>query len=232
MTEPYGPSTPTDPGDEPVSPKPDQPTGATGDEPVTPNPDGGAPTSAGDEPVTPTADGPAAATGAGGDGAAPRSYRLLIRIAAVVLVVVVGVVAYIAFFQKSDPTAAKVGDCVSITMSGTLATATRLSCDDVKALYVVTAAGPSVQCDAYEASYFGSTRDRAKLCLFYNVKVGDCLKVTANGDGEAKGACEAGMLKVVLVSTDTADASTCPASADVARPDVTRKRLICFATVT
>jgi hypothetical protein len=152
-------------------------------------------------------------------------------VAAVVIVVVVGVIAYLVFFQKSDPTAAKVGDCVSVTGSASLATATRLSCDDDKALYVVVAAGKSVTCDPYEVSYTGSTRDRTKLCLFYNVRVGDCLSLTQKGDGDAKGTCAAGMLKVVSVRTDTADESQCPGEADVARADATRKRLICFATV-
>ena len=158
--------------------------------------------------------------------------RLLVRLAAVVVVIVVGVIAYLVFFQKSDPTAAKVGDCVSITGSDYAATATRIPCDDQSALYVVTASGRAVTCDAYEVSYTGSNRDRTKMCLFYNVAVGDCLKVTQNGDGDAKGACAAGMLKVVSVKTDTSAASACPTQSDAARVDATRNRLICFVTVT
>ena len=199
MTEPYGPSTPTDPGDEPVpASSPERPT-----------------------PTTPVA--------APTVRKAPR--RLLLRLAAVVVVVVVGVIAYLVFFQKSDPTAAKVGDCVSVTGSENAATATRISCNDQSALYVVTASGKSVTCDAYEVSYTGNNRDRTKLCLFYNVAVGDCLKVSQNGDGDAKGACAAGMLKVVSVKTDTSAASACPAQSDAARADATRNRLICFVTV-
>jgi hypothetical protein len=198
MTEPYGPSTPTDPGDEPI------------------------PTEA------PEATSPATAPAA---PAAVKSPQRIIRVAAVVVVFVVGVIGYLVFFQKSDPTAAKVGDCVSITGASNLATATRLSCDDQSALYVVTAAGKTVTCDSSEVSYSGSARDRTKLCLFYNVRVGDCLTVTPKGDGDAKGTCAAGTLKVLSVRTDTADKTTCPAEADEARADVTRNRLICFSTV-
>ena len=198
MTEPYGPSTPTDPGDEPI------------------------PTEA------PEATSPATAPEA---PAAVKSPQRIIRVAAVVVVFVVGVIGYLVFFQKSDPTAAKVGDCVSITGASNLATATRLSCDDQSALYVVTAAGKTVTCDSSEVSYSGSARDRTKLCLFYNVRVGDCLTVTPKGDGDAKGTCAAGTLKVLSVRTDTADKTTCPAEADEARADVTRNRLICFSTV-
>jgi hypothetical protein len=198
MTEPYGPSTPTDPGDEPI------------------------PTEA------PEATSPATAPEA---PAAVKSPQRIIRVAAVVVVFVVGVIGYLVFFQKSDPTAAKVGDCVSITGASNLATATRLSCDDQSALYVVTAAGKTVTCDSSEVSYSGSARDRTRLCLFYNVRVGDCLTVTPKGDGDAKGTCAAGTLKVLSVRTDTADKTTCPAEADEARADVTRNRLICFSTV-
>jgi hypothetical protein len=160
-----------------------------------------------------------------------KSPQRIIRVAAVVVVFVVGVIGYLVFFQKSDPTAAKVGDCVSITGASNLATATRLSCDDQSALYVVTAAGKTVTCDSSEVSYSGSARDRTRLCLFYNVRVGDCLTVTPKGDGDAKGTCAAGTLKVLSVRTDTADKTTCPAEADEARADVTRNRLICFSTV-
>jgi hypothetical protein len=162
---------------------------------------------------------------------AKRPRHLLFRLAAVVVVVVVGVIGYLVFFRNSDPIAAKVDDCVSISGSANLATATRLSCDDELALYVVTAAGKTVTCDTHEVSYSGSNRDRTKLCLFYNVRVGECLKVTQNGDGDAKGTCAMGMLKVLSVRTDTGDKAQCPAEADEARADATRNRLICFATV-
>jgi hypothetical protein len=160
-----------------------------------------------------------------------RHGRLLVRVVAVVVAIVVGVIVYLVFFQKSDPAAAKVADCVSISGSASLATAQRLSCDDQDALYVVTAAGKGVTCDANEVSYTGSNRDRTKLCLFYNVRIGDCLSLAQKGDGDAKAACAAGMLKVVSVRTDTAEESQCPSEADVARADATRNRLICFATV-
>ncbi len=199
MTEPHGPSTPTDPGDGSV---PTRTYGST-------------------SPNKP----PAALAGV-------NISKRLVRGAAVVVVIVVSVIGYFVFFQNSDPTAAKVGDCVSISGSESVATAKRLSCDDPKALYVVTAAGKNVTCDTSEVSYTGSNRDRTKLCLFYNVRVGDCLKVAQSGNGDAKGTCAAGMLKVVSVRTDTADEAQCPANADAARADVTRKRLICFTTLT
>ena len=198
MTEPYGPSTPTDPGDEPI----------TAEAPEATSPE--------TAPTAPTA---------------VKLPKRLIRVAAVVVVIVVGVIGYLVFFQKSDPTAAKVGDCVSITGPSNLATATRLSCDNQSALYVVTAAGKTVTCDSSEVSYSGSARDRTKLCLFYNVRVGDCLTVTPKGDSDTKGTCAAGMLKVLSVRTDTADKAQCPAGAEEARADATRNRLICFTTV-
>jgi hypothetical protein len=161
----------------------------------------------------------------------PRRRTLLLGAAAVLLAIVVGVVGYLLFFQKSDPTTAKVGDCVSIRSSAIAATATRLSCDDASALYVVTAAGKSVTCDSHEVSYTGGARDRTKLCLFYNVKVGDCLTLTQKGDGDAKGTCAKGMSKVASVRTDTASAAQCPPEADTALTNTTRNRLICFAAV-
>ena len=161
----------------------------------------------------------------------PRRRTLLLGAAAVLLAIVVGVVGYLLFFQKSDPTAARVGDCVSVKGSAIAATATRLSCDDASALYVVTAAGKSVTCDSHEVSYTGGSRDRTKLCLFYNVKVGDCLTLTQSGSGDPKGTCAKGMSKVASVRTDTASAAQCPPEADTAFTNTTRNRLICFAAV-
>ena len=161
----------------------------------------------------------------------PPRRKVLFGVAAVLLAIVVGVVGYLLFFQKYDPTAAKVGDCVSIKGSAKDATATRLSCDDSKALYVVTASGKSVSCDRHEVSYTGNSRDRTKLCLFYNVHVGDCLTLTQSGDGDAKGTCAAGTSKVVSVRTDTSSESQCPPDAETALTNATRNRLICFAGV-
>ena len=161
----------------------------------------------------------------------PRRRTLVLGAAVVLLAIVVGVVGYLLFFRKSDPTTAKVGDCVSVTGSAIAATATRLSCDDARALYVVTAAGKSVTCDSHEVSYTGGSSDGTKLCLFYNVKVGDCLTLTQKGDGDAKGTCAKGMSKVASVRTDTANAAQCPPEADTALTNATRNRLICFAAV-
>ena len=44
----------------------------------------------------------------------PPRRTVLFGFGAVLLAIVVGVVGYLLFFQKSDPTAAKVGDCVSV----------------------------------------------------------------------------------------------------------------------
>ena len=161
----------------------------------------------------------------------PPRRTVLFGVAAVLLAIVVGVVGYLLFFQRSDPTAAKVGDCVSIKGSANDATATRLSCDDSKALYAVTASGKSVRCDRHEVSYTGGSRDRTTLCLFYNVKAGDCLRLTQSGSGDPKGTCAKGMSKVASVRTDTASAAQCPPEADTALTNTTRNRLICFAAV-
>ncbi|HET7723995.1 MAG TPA: hypothetical protein VFK68_05110 [Propionibacteriaceae bacterium] len=158
--------------------------------------------------------------------------RLLFRLAAVVVLVVVAVAGYVLVFARSDATAAKVGDCVSVTGTAADARARRVACSDAGALYVVTAAGPKVNCDASEVTYTGGARDRTRLCLFYNLRVGDCLSAGRGGEPDTKAACAPGMLKVVYVDTSSADETKCPPAADVARTDDTSSRLICFATVT
>jgi len=221
MTEPHSHATPTDPDGLPTSADPYVPEAQTP-----------APSRSNAAPAAPGAPDGYAPEPAKGSLVLNRSGRLLVRLLAVVVVVVVGVIAYLVFFRRSDPTVAKVGDCVSVSGSAAVAVATRLSCDDQKALYVVTAAGKAVTCDKDEVSYTGNNRDRTKLCLFYNVRVGECITATPGGDGDAKVGCTAGTLKVLTVRTDTADETQCPAQADVARSDALRKRLICFQTVT
>lgn len=156
--------------------------------------------------------------------------RVLFGLAAAVVVVVVAVVGYVLVFARSDATAAKVGDCVSVSGSAASATARRVACSDSSALYVVTATGAKVTCDVSEVTYTGGERDRTRLCLFYNVRVGDCLAIAQGGT--TKGSCAPGTLKVVYVDTSSADETKCPAEADVARTDDTHARLICFATLT
>jgi hypothetical protein len=157
--------------------------------------------------------------------------RLLFRLGAVVVVVVVAVLGYVAIFARSDAMAARVGDCVSISGSSSSAHARRVACSDSTALYVVTATGRTPTCDASEVTYTGSLLDRTKLCLFYNLRVGECLTVARAGEGESKDPCAPGRLKVVHVDASTADQTKCPPEADIARTDDTRARLVCFVTV-
>lgn len=157
--------------------------------------------------------------------------RLLFRLAAVVVVIVVAVLGYVSVFARSDATAAKVGDCVSVTGSASDARARRVACSDSSALYVVTAAGPKVNCDSSEVTYTGGARDRVRLCLFYNVRVGDCLAPGQGGGPDTKAPCAPGRLKVVYVDTSSADETKCPPEADVARTDDTNARLVCLATL-
>lgn len=161
-----------------------------------------------------------------------RSRRLLFAVAAIAVVLVVGVGGYVAIFQKSGLGATSVGDCVSMSGSSTSMTAKRISCDDPKALYVVTATGTATNCDAGEVTYSGSGIRRTNLCLFYNVRQGECLASSQQGGDAAKTSCTPGTIKVVSVRTDTSDKTQCPTSADLAKIDITRKRMVCFETVT
>jgi len=198
MTEPYGPSTPTDPGDEPI------------------------PTEA------PEATSPATAPEA---PAAVKSPQRIIRVAAVVVV----------FRRGRDRLPGVLPEVRSDRREGRRLREHHGGVEpgDRHQVVLRRSVGPvrgdgsrqDRDCDSSEVSYSGSARDRTKLCLFYNVRVGDCLTVTPKGDGDAKGTCAAGTLKVLSVRTDTADKTTCPAEADEARADVTRNRLICFSTV-
>ncbi len=158
--------------------------------------------------------------------------RVLFRLLAVVVVVVVAVLGYTLLFARGDATAAKVGDCVSITGPASAAHVRRVACSDSSALYVVTATGRTAACDVSEVTYSGSPRDRTRLCLFYNLRTGECLAVSRSGGGDTKGACAPGMLKVVFVDSSSADQTTCPPQADVARTDDVRNRLVCFVTLT
>ncbi|MBI4900810.1 MAG: hypothetical protein HY829_10070 [Actinobacteria bacterium] len=210
MTGPHAQPTPTDPESEAVRADPARPTGPAGAEAVRAG---------------------AARTPAADTITVVNPRRLLFRLGAVVVVVVVAVLGYVAIFARSDAMAARVGDCVSISGSGSDAHARRVACSDSTALYVVTATGRTPACDPSEVTYTGSLLDRTKLCLFYNLRVGECLTVTRGGDGESKDGCAPGRLKVVYVDASTADQTKCPAEADIARTDETRTRLVCFVTV-
>lgn len=148
----------------------------------------------------------------------------------IVIVVVALVSVYLVFFAKSDVGRSSAGDCVSVT--GTIAQldAKRLDCTDPAALFVVAAivtGGGS--CDPGEVEM---TKDfGTKWCLFYNVKVDDCLWFNAYKATE-KGACAFGSKRVSYVSADTYDKTLCPKGSTTAIVDRQRGRLLCLTDVT
>jgi hypothetical protein len=148
------------------------------------------------------------------------------RIVLAAIVLAIGGIIFIVV--KPGAAAAKVGDCLNLTGTTATPNASMVSCDDPTATYVVTAQGAT--CDENEDEFTFTTKGATikKVCLFYNVKVGDCLTVGTTG-AEAKGACTPGASKVTLATTGTADISQCPAESTTSIPNVTRNKLICLA---
>lgn len=158
--------------------------------------------------------------------------RILVAVLAVVVVLGAAAVVWRNYVAYSDPAVSRVGDCLRISGSESSPTATRLSCKDNAAMYVVTATARSVTCDSAEDTLKITGRDGAvtTLCLFYNVSVGDCI----TGDrslSDTRQPCASGLKKVVKVATGTADRTTCPPESDSALSDAKHPRLVCFVTV-
>jgi hypothetical protein len=138
------------------------------------------------------------------------------------------IAAVVIFVVKPGASGAKVGECLNITGTTKEPDATKVSCDDAKATYVVTAVGAA--CDEYEDEFTFTQKGAtvSKLCLFYNVKVGECIKVSTSG-ADTKGDCSPGTYKVLLTKDGTTDDSQCPAEATTSIPNVTRNKLLCLA---
>ncbi len=175
-----------------------------------------------------TGPGPSAPSGA--VKAAGVGVGILKSVAGRVIIgIVVAVIAgIVVFVVKPGASGAKVADCISITGTSANPDATKVGCDDVKAVYVVTAVGAT--CDEYEDEFTFTAKGAtvSKLCLFYNVKVGDCLTVSSTG-ADTKGACTPGSFKVTLTKDGTADDTQCPSESTTSIPNVTRNKLICLA---
>ena len=173
--------------------------------------------------------------------AAPNKKNkwLIIAIAAVV---VIGIITFVVIRQqKTATTAANVGDCIKIT-SATLSNpeTSQAPCTEQDAIFVVTeTGGSSVSCDENEPSYVeGKDTDKpsSRVCLRYNLKVGECLDLGAlSTTVPKKVTCSASAststVKLVALLTDTTDESKCPADSQ-ASPLTKRNLVYCFGDPT
>jgi hypothetical protein len=92
-------------------------------------------------------------------------------------------------FLGAEAAAPDVGDCVTLTGSSTDANADTATCGGDGVLYKVVADNGS--CDDTELSYTISVtgKDAADLCLAWEVKTGDCVKINGINDPDEKVAC-------------------------------------------
>lgn len=172
--------------------------------------------------------------------AAPGAKKKRLIITAAVLVVVAIVVTFsIVHNQKTATTAANVGACIKITSATLIDPKTEQApCSDPAALFMVTETGGSdVKCDENEPSYVEGkdTNDpSSRVCLRYNLTVGDCLDVgLLDSSVPKKVDCTAPTsttAKLVLLDLTTADESKCPSDSK-ALPLTKRNIVYCFAPV-
>jgi hypothetical protein len=213
---------------QPQNPYPGQPQNAYPGQPQTPYP-GQSQYGQGQIPnAYATGQGPSAPSG-GAKAAAVGVGFLKTVVGRIVIAVVIAAIAGVIYFVvKPGPAGTKVGECLNITGTTANPDATKVSCDDAKATYVVTAVGAT--CDEYEDEFTFKTKGAtvSKLCLFYNVKVGDCLTVSTTG-ADSKGVCSPGSYKVTLTKDGTSDDTQCPGESTTSIPNVTRNKLICLA---
>lgn len=171
---------------------------------------------------------PVPPAGAAKPSVAKRGAAGLIRnLIAIAVLLVLGVVGYLVF--KPGVAGAKVGDCLTIAGNDTSAKADFLSCEDPNAAYVVTSTDG--QCDSAESSYEVSKTgvQITKLCVWYNVKVGECLTDDSKGAAQKK-PCESGLFRAEVVKDGTSDEKQCPDGTQ-ALGDAKRNKLICFSEV-
>jgi hypothetical protein len=134
-------------------------------------------------------------------------------------------------YKNTGAAAMKVNDCVAITGTKSSPDAKKVSCTDATAIYKVTAL--DVTCDENESEYTETIKGLStKLCLFYNVTVGECIAKGTASKVSSKGACTPGTYKVLATKDDTADENTCPDMTEFTLPNTTRNKLICLVQVT
>ncbi len=156
----------------------------------------------------------------------PKTSRAIVfAIIGVVAVLVIGFGSLVAYFVvTTDPSNAKVGDCIDFTVEkapkgGELfgeAVAEKIGCEEKTAAYKVGVRldNPSASCpgEAY-ASYFqkGGPFGKFKLCLIPNVAAGDCFVESPTKTDRFP--CSAGprrdAIKVLGVVQGVADESRC-----------------------
>ena len=172
--------------------------------------------------------------------AAPGAKKKRLLFTAVVLVIAAIAITFtIVHNQKTATTAADVGACIKITSSTLIDPKTEQApCGDPSALFMVTETGGSdVSCDDNEPSYVeGKNTDdpSSRVCLRYNLTVGDCLDVGLLDSSVPKkvdcAAPTSTTAKLVLLDLTTADESKCPSDSK-ALPLTKRNIVYCFAPV-
>jgi hypothetical protein len=167
--------------------------------------------------------------------ASNKKKRYLITLAALI-VAAIAITFTIVHNQKTATTAANVGDCIKITSATVIDPKTEQApCTDPNALFMVTETGGSdVKCDENEPSYVeGKDTDKpsSRVCLRYNLKVGDCLDEGAISSSVPKkvdcAAPTSTTAKLVAVDLTSADESKCPSDSQ-ALPLKKRNIVYCF----
>lgn len=152
------------------------------------------------------------------------------------LVAAIAITFTIVRNQKTATTAANVGDCIKVTSSTLIDPKTEQApCTDPTALFMVTeTGGGDVKCDPNEPSYVqGKDTDdpSARVCLRYNLAVGDCLDEGAISSSVPKKVdCStptSTTAKLVSIDLTSADESKCAADT-TPLPLVKRNIVYCF----
>jgi hypothetical protein len=164
-----------------------------------------------------------------------KKKRYLITAAALVVAAIV-ITFSIVHNQKTATTAANVGDCIKITSATVIDPKTEQApCTDPNALFMVTETGGSdVKCDENEPSYVeGKDTDKpsSRVCLRYNLAVGDCLDEGATSSSVPKKVdCSAATSttgKLVSIDLTSADESKC--AADTSPLPLAKRNIVyCF----
>ncbi|MCE6994171.1 hypothetical protein LZG04_04995 [Saccharothrix sp. S26] len=200
-----------------------------GEPDATPEPGAGArdvPVS-GNEPVTPAGPtavpgarpAPAAETGRTGGG----GRKVLIG---VLVVLLIGLVAYGVRYLTSDAANAEVGDCVSVSAeSDNRADVDTLDCSADRASYKVGKVLDQADATCPEDGLYteivptSGVGDGYKLCLLPNMAEGSCYKPD-DGSGFVKTDCVGPeTIKVIKVMQGVADLEACPDGAGMAYPE-------------
>ncbi|UMG91333.1 hypothetical protein [Nocardioides sp. TF02-7] len=151
--------------------------------------------------------------------------RILRRLAPLVVAaaVALGWWGFNTFQAQAD--APEVGDCVTISGSGTDVEVETAACGGDDVLFEVTA--DDGECDPYEANYTTTVNgsDAVDLCLFYEVEAGDCVDV--GGEVEAKVDCSATGPDVWKVASTADDAAAACRKREMPIVNELRDRRVC-----